>query len=462
MHKSNPKFTFFFITTLILLVSFANTTNLFSNPALAQGYDNNNNNYYGDNDMYSKYPTEVNKYECRTCPFEGFFVGSVEFCDAKNAKFDDKDRKDHTRDRDNNKTGPQGPQGIPGVNGTNGINGTNGVNGTNIEPCVACILDALVKLDSGAILVNITANLERGPPGPSGDVDVTLPLVIDVDVATLLQQQLGETLGLDANATIFEICAAIDAQQEDLDISAIIDALEITLGPIVEEQITQIVNQIAIAINEITGIPITPELIDEILASIDIDEIVDQITANVQVSLGILETCLDLIPIPPPPATTETLTIIKNVDCLADAQTCEQNPIQPSNFTVVIEEGNPSQNNFPGSSGTGTNVELEPGAYNVTEQGLDPVTPAICSTMGYEAGSDLGDNLFICTNFSEECEGNITIGNPQTCTIENVLVKLNFLDLAVANAGSDNVSILLGNGNGTFVTPALNFGAGDE
>ena len=36
-----------------------------------------------------------------------------------------------------------------------------------------------------------------------------------------------------------------------------------------------------------------------------------------------------------------------------------------------------------------------------------------------------------------------------------------FLDLAVANDFSDNVSILLGNGNGTFVTPAVNFGAGD-
>ena len=62
------------------------------------------------------------------------------------------------------------------------------------------------------------------------------------------------------------------------------------------------------------------------------------------------------------------------------------NPIQPSNFTVVIEGNNPSQNNFPGSSGTGTDVALEAGPYNVTEQGLDPVTPAICSTMGFEAG----------------------------------------------------------------------------
>ena len=73
--------------------------------------------------------------------------------------------------------------------------------------------DALVKLDSGAVLVNVTANLERGLQGPTGDLNVTLPLVIDVDVATLLQAQLGETLGIGENATIFEICAAIDAEE---------------------------------------------------------------------------------------------------------------------------------------------------------------------------------------------------------------------------------------------------------
>ena len=188
-------------------------------------------------------------------------------------------------------SGPQGTSGAPGANGTNGVNGTNGTNGTDFDPCVACLLDALAKLDSGAVLVNVTANLERGLPGPSGDVNVTLPLVIDVDVATLLQAQLGETLGIGANATIFEICAAIDAEGS-LDVAAILDALEITLGPIVTAQISQIVNQIAIAINQITDIPITPELIEEILASIDIDDIVAQITANVQVSLGILEACL--------------------------------------------------------------------------------------------------------------------------------------------------------------------------
>ena len=39
------------------------------------------------------------------------------------------------------------------------------------------------------------------------------------------------------------------------------------------------------------------------------------------------------------------------------------------------------------------------------------------------------------------------------------LIKQNFLDLAVANANSDNVSILLGNGTGLFGT-ATNFAVG--
>ena len=207
------------------------------------------------------------------------------------------------------------------------------------------------------------------------NLTITLPLVIDVDVALLLQQQLANATGLDPDATIFEICAAIDEQ--GLDIDAVLDGLEVTLVPIVEDQISKLVLTIVAAINDLLGtsIVLTPE---EVIDAVDIDDIVAQITANVQVSLGILETCLGQ---EPPPPTTETLTVIKNVDCQADTQTCEQNPIQPSNFTVVIDGNNPSQNNFPGSS-TGTDVELEPGAYNVTEQGLDPVTPAICSNYG--------------------------------------------------------------------------------
>jgi hypothetical protein len=94
---------------------------------LAQEYDNDNS--YGDN-SYSKYPTDDKKYECRTGPFEGFFVSSVEFC--KHIKFDDKNRKD-TRD---NRTGTQGPPGPPGpastIPGPQGPAGLSTINTTNI------------------------------------------------------------------------------------------------------------------------------------------------------------------------------------------------------------------------------------------------------------------------------------------------------------------------------------------
>ena len=150
--------------------------------------------------------------------------------------------------------------------------------------------------------------------------------------------------------------------------------LKYTLVPIVTAQISQLVNQIAIAVSEITGEPINQALIDEILAGIDIDAIVAQITANVQVSLEILEDMFRSNTNTTTTSNTETLTVIKNTDCQADAQTCEQNPIQPSNFTIVIEGNNPSQNNFPGSSYRYQTLQLEAGPYNVTEQGLDPNT----------------------------------------------------------------------------------------
>jgi hypothetical protein len=90
---------------------------------MAQEYDKYRDSYY------SQYPTDDKKYECRTGPFEGFFVSSVEFC--KHGKFDnDKDRKDISRD---NRTGPQGPQGPPGPQGVQGIQGPPGI--VNAELC---------------------------------------------------------------------------------------------------------------------------------------------------------------------------------------------------------------------------------------------------------------------------------------------------------------------------------------
>src|SRR5688500_19009200 len=62
-------------------------------PSYDNGYDKSS--YFMDSygDRYNDHKDKIKKYECRTGPFEGFLVSSVEFCDAKHKKFDD--RKDH-------------------------------------------------------------------------------------------------------------------------------------------------------------------------------------------------------------------------------------------------------------------------------------------------------------------------------------------------------------------------------
>src|ERR687890_709563 len=94
--------------------------NIFST-VMAQEYDK-----YRDS-SYSQYPTDDKKYECRSGPFEGFFVSSVEFC--KHVKFEDKDRKDNRVDNRTGIQGPPGPQGPIGPAGPQGIQGIPGLLG---------------------------------------------------------------------------------------------------------------------------------------------------------------------------------------------------------------------------------------------------------------------------------------------------------------------------------------------
>ena len=123
------------------LVMFSAIPLLNNNPTMAQGYD-----IYRENSYYSQYPTDDKKYECRTGPFEGFFVSSVEFC--KHLKFD-KDRKD-IRDNRTGTQGPPGPQGLQGVRGPTGATGATGPQGIQGIP--------------GPIGPNGT----QGPIGPQG------------------------------------------------------------------------------------------------------------------------------------------------------------------------------------------------------------------------------------------------------------------------------------------------------
>ena len=232
----------------------------------------------------------------------------------------------------------------------------------------------------------------------------------------MLQQQLAVDLGLDANATIFEICTAIDAQ--GLDIEAILDSLEVDLEPIVLAQITQLVNQIVIAIETITGDTIDPSLINEIIANIDIDAIVAQITANVQVSLGILEACLGLPPIPP--IDTETLTVTKTTQC--DEQ--EFGDICNFNPQITVTGTDPNPISFP-TSQTPIVVTLGTGQYNVSEAGFVPGLQA-CSALGFDGGQQTAQaDTFICTNFSEDCDGDISAGQNLLCNITNTVIDTN-------------------------------------
>jgi hypothetical protein len=103
------------------LFGVATTLNIIISHTMAQEYDK-----YGDS-SYSKYPTDDNKYECRTGPLEGFFVSSVEFC--KHVKFDDRKNRDNNRTATQGPPGPPGPQGIQGPPGPQGLTGPQGERG---------------------------------------------------------------------------------------------------------------------------------------------------------------------------------------------------------------------------------------------------------------------------------------------------------------------------------------------
>ena len=118
MHKSVITFGLL-LSSLVILSVIPLFNNNDNTVAMAQEYAK-----YRDS-SYSQYPTDDNKYQCRSGPFEGFFVSSVEFC--KHVQFDDKDDR-----KDNNRTGtqgPPGPPGPPGLNGTQGPAGPQGIQG---------------------------------------------------------------------------------------------------------------------------------------------------------------------------------------------------------------------------------------------------------------------------------------------------------------------------------------------
>jgi hypothetical protein len=123
-------YTFGLLASSLVMLSVMPLLNNNNITAMAQEYDKYRDSYY------SQYPTDDKKYECRTGPFEGFFVSSVEFC--KHIKFDDKDDRKDIRDNRTGTQGPPGPAGAQGPQGPPGANGTQGPPGiVNAELCPA-------------------------------------------------------------------------------------------------------------------------------------------------------------------------------------------------------------------------------------------------------------------------------------------------------------------------------------
>ena len=71
--------------------------------------------------------------------------------------------------------------------------------------------------------------------------------------------------------------------------------------------------------------------------------------------------------------------------------------LKPTAFTIKVSGNDPSPRSFPGRSGSGITVTLDPGSYSVTEKG----------PLGYS------------TNYSNGCEGKIKSGQTKVCIITN-------------------------------------------
>lgn len=196
MHKSAITFGLL-LSSLVMLVLVPFLTQqqqyLFSY-AMAQEY---NDNPYGYSSYYSQYPTDDKKYECRTGPFEGFFVSSVEFC--KHVKFED--RKDNNRDGNRTGTqgppgpqgtpGPVGPQGPPGINGTNGATGPSGITQLNNTTTYTITSPIVLSGDDDAIGEGIAA-CDIGDFAISGGYTLNNQSPKNVEFFTVTDSPLGD------------------------------------------------------------------------------------------------------------------------------------------------------------------------------------------------------------------------------------------------------------------------------
>jgi hypothetical protein len=180
MHKKSV-FTFVLMTSSLVMLSMMPLFKNNNTVAMAQEYDKYRDSYY------SQYPTDDKKYECRTGPFEGFFVSSVEFC--KHVKLDD--RKDHkvidNRTGTQGPPGPAGPQGSPGATGATGPQGLPGSPGLQGPPGITnvnasnyySIIGNLSPISTPSLTANSTVSCLPGDVAISGEYNITTTAPVD-------------------------------------------------------------------------------------------------------------------------------------------------------------------------------------------------------------------------------------------------------------------------------------------
>jgi len=72
-------------------------------------------------------------------------------------------------------------------------------------------------------------------------------------------------------------------------------------------------------------------------------------------------------------------------------------------YQINITDNNPSLNTF-NATNTTVVVTLGAGAYSVSETGFQP---GLAQCNGFDGGQQIGENIYTCTNFSEDCSGDM-------------------------------------------------------
>ena len=128
-------------------------------------------------------------------------------------------------------------------------------------------------------------------------------------------------------------------------------------------------------------------------------------------------------PILPPSGQLGTLIVIKEVQCESTTPpvSCEEidSNFEPQDFIITVTGQNPNPSQFGGSS-SGTEVTLEPGSYEVTED----ITGVDGKIYTEDDNGNTISGIFVNVLdgqiiLSEDCSGTIEAGETRTCTITN-------------------------------------------